>query len=230
MRNGDFTTFASSQCQPANRTFTGPYVGNRISPALFNPQAVNLLKFIPVSGDPCGRLQYGILNNNREHQAIGKIDYTFDEKHTLFGRYYFANYRNPVEWDGQNALLANKTGVENQAQSFVLGDTYLFRPTLVNSLHLTVNRTRNDRFLVPYFSPADIGINIFSLAPKFMGIGITGGFTLGAGGTNPGYFNSLSYQVADDVDWIRGNHQISMGFNWIYSIMNTLTKYSVSPS
>ena len=35
-----------------------------------------------------------------------------------------------------------------------------------------------------------------------VGVAVTGGFSLGAGGTNPGYFNSLSYQIAEDVDLI----------------------------
>ena len=222
MMAGDFTTIASTACQARAVNLTGPFVGNKISPALFNPQAVNLIKYIPVSGDPCGRATYGILNNNREHQIIGKIDYQLSANHSIYGRYFIGNYNNPVVWDGQNALLANKTGVANQAQSLVLGDNLVISPTTISSLHLTVNRTRNNRVLVPYFSPTDLGVNIFSLAPKFMGVAVTGGFSLGAGGTNPGYFNSLSYQAAEDIDLIRGAHQIAFGVNWIYSIMNTL--------
>jgi len=222
MMSGDFTQFAGAGCQGRNVTLTGPFVNNRISPALFNQQSLNFMKYVPVSADPCGRTQYGITNNNREHQIIGRVDYTFSDKHTFFGRYFIGNYKNPVEWDGTNVLQANKTGVANQAQSLVLGDQYLINPSTINALHLTVNRTRNDRVLVPYFSPTDLGIQVFSLAPKFMGIGVTGGLSLGAGGTNPGYFNSLSYQFADDADLIRGSHQIAFGVDYIYSIMNTL--------
>jgi hypothetical protein len=222
MMNGDFTTFASAACQGRAVTLTGPFNNNRVSPSLFNQQSLNFMKYVPLSTDPCGRIQYGILNNNREHQIIGRVDYSFNEKHTFFGRYFIGNYNNPVTWDGQNVLLANKTGVANQAQSVVLGDTYLLSPTTINAAHLTVNRTRNYRVLVPYFSPSDLGVQVYSLAPKFMGISITGGLTLGAGATNPGYFNSLSYQFADDIDLVRGSHQIAFGVNYIYSIMNTL--------
>ncbi|PWU05072.1 MAG: TonB-dependent receptor [Terriglobia bacterium] len=222
MRSGDFTTFTSAACQGRQVNLSAPFVNNQVSPALFNQQALNFLKYVPTTSDPCGRAQYGILNNNREHQIIGKIDYQFAQNHTFYGRYFIGNYKNPVEWDGQNVLLANKTGVANQAQSVVLGDNYVFSPNTISALHVTVNRTRNNRVLVPYFSPTDLGVQVFSLAPKFMGISVTGGLTLGAGGTNPGYFNSLSYQVAYDMDLIRGAHQISFGVNWIYSIMNTL--------
>jgi hypothetical protein len=222
MRNGDFTTFASAACQGRQVNLSGPFVNNQVSPALFNQQSLNFLKYVPATSDPCGRSQYGILNNNREHQIIGKIDYTFRQNHTFYGRYFIGNYKNPVVWDEQNVLLANKTGVANQAQSVVLGDNYILSPNTISALHVTVNRTRNNRVLVPYFSPTDLGVQIFSLAPKFMGISVTGGLSLGAGGTNPGYFNSLTYQVAHDMDLIRGAHQIAFGVNWIYSIMNTL--------
>ena len=52
---------------------------------------------------------------------------------------------------------------------------------------------------------------------------VTGnGFSVGAGATNPGYFNSKGCQLADDLDLIRGNHQFSFGGNWIHSRIETL--------
>src|SRR5262249_14377583 len=139
MMSGDFTQFASAGCQGRAVPLTGPFVSNRISPTQFNPQALNFMKYVPLSSDPCGRIQYGILNNNRENQIIGRIDYNFSEKHTVFGRYFIGNYKNPVEWDGTNVLQANKTGVANQAQSLVLGDTYLFNPSTINAVHVSMN-------------------------------------------------------------------------------------------
>ena len=59
--------------------------------------------------------------------------------------------------------------------------------------------------------------------PGYVGINVTGnGFSIGNGGTNPGYFNSKGFQIADDVDLVRGNHQLSMGGNWIHSRIETL--------
>jgi len=52
---------------------------------------------------------------------------------------------------------------------------------------------------------------------------VTGnGFSIGNGGTNPGYFNSSGFQIADDIDLVRGNHQLSAGGNWIHSRIETL--------
>jgi hypothetical protein len=222
MLNGDFRAFASAACQGTQKTLLAPFSGNQISPALFNAQALNFLKYVPVSSDPCGRLQYGILNNNREHQILGRMDYQINSKHTLYGRYFLGNYNNPVEWDQKNVLLANKTGVANQAQTFTLGETFILNPTTVSAFHGSVIRTRNLRTVASYFSPKDLGINVNSPLPGFMGISIAGGLSLGAGATNPGYFNSTEVALAEDVDLIRGAHQFSFGVSWIHAIMNTL--------
>src|SRR5712692_3832241 len=63
--NGDFSALASATCQsngvartivdPATRT---PFPGNIITPTRFSAPAVALLKYIPTSTDPCGRLTY----------------------------------------------------------------------------------------------------------------------------------------------------------------------------
>ena len=132
MRAGDFTAFASPACNGGTQvTLNAPFVNNRITASQINPQALNFLKFVPVSSDPCGRLQYGIVNNNKDHQVIGKVDYTLSDKHSLLVRYFLADYQNPNAFDGKNVLSMSKVSQKNRAHSFVLGDTYLFSPTTI---------------------------------------------------------------------------------------------------
>src|SRR5262249_54437279 len=139
-----------------------------------------------------------------------------------YARYFFARYDNPVTYDPNNVLTANKTGVNDQSQSFVLGDIYTFSPSVIGSFHATVNRTHGYRVVPQYFTPSDLGVNMHNLLPGFMGISIASGFTLGTGATNPGYFNSLAYQLSEDINVVRGSHQIAFGVNYIRAIMNTL--------
>jgi hypothetical protein len=167
-------------------------------------------------------LQYGIVANNNEHQAIGKIDYTLNQKHSLFGRYFFADFASPNAFDGKNVLAMSRVGQFNRAHSFVLGETFLFSPTTIFNTRATFNRTRNNRVVDKYFSPSDLGIQVFSPLAGFTGVTVTGnGFAIGAGATNPGYFNSTNYQIAEDVDLVRGNHQIAIGVNFIHNNINT---------
>ncbi len=224
MLNGDFSVFDSAACNNA-KTLRGPFAGhNNIDPTWstdVSKVAQNLFKFIPVATNPCGNITYGISANTTEQQGIGRVDYQVSEKHTLYGRYFIGNYNSPTTWDNQNVLELNKVVQANRVQSLAIGDSYTFSPHLINSLHVTGNRTYGLRAMVPYFSATDLGSNVSSIIPKFVGISVTNGFSIGTGANNPGYFNSTSYQAADDVTLIRGAHQISLGVNYIFSIMNT---------
>ena len=224
MLNGDFTAIASPACNAGRQlTLTGGFVGNRIDPSLLNPVALNFLKHVPVSSDPCGRLRYGIPNNNTEHQGLGKVDYTINQSSSLFARYFYAVYDNPATYDGSNVLTLSRTGQNNKVHSLVLGHNQIISASTLNSLHVTINRTLNDRPLPPFFSATDLGSRVSSLVPGYVGVSVTGnGFAVGSGATNPGYFNSKGFQIADDLDLVRGAHQFSIGGNWIHSSIETL--------
>ena len=93
---------------------------------------------------------------------------------------------------------------------------------MFNAFHVTYNKTINDRPMPEYFSPADLGAAVYSPQPGYMGVSVTNGFNIGTGGTNPGYFNSDSLQLANDIDIVRGRHQLSFGGNWIRTKIETV--------
>jgi hypothetical protein len=223
MRAGDFTAFASPACNGGRQIdLRAPFVGNRVDPSQLNPVAVNMLRYLPVSTDPCGSIQYGIPNNNDEHQALGKFDYTLTSKQSMQARYLYADYDSPATFDGQNALTLSRTGQRNRVHSMVLGHNFIPSAALINSARVTYLRTMNDRTLPEYFTATDLGSRVSSLVPGYVGINVTGsGFAIGNGAVNPGYFNSEGFQIADDVDWIRGDHQFSFGANWIRTNIET---------
>ena len=103
-------------------------------------------------------------------------------------------------------VAADAAMVETRSTGVVLGDTYLISANTILSTHATANRTRNNRVVDPYFPPADLGIQVYTPLKGFTGVSVTGnGFAIGEGATNPGYFNSTNYQLAEDVDLIRVN-------------------------
>ena len=224
MLNGDFTAITSPACNGGRQlNLTGGFAGNRIDPSRFSPVALNFLKHVPVSPDPCGQLVYGVPNNNTEHQGLAKLDYTINSSSSLFARYFYAVYDNPATYDGGNVLALSRTGQNNQVHSLVLGHNQVLSASTLNSLHVTINRTLNDRPLPPFFSGTDLGSRISSLVPGYVGVSVNGnGFSVGAGATNPGFFNSKGFQIADDIDLVRGNHQFSIGGNWIHSRIETV--------
>ena len=224
MLAGDFTAIASPACSGRQITLSPAlgFVNNTISPARFNPVALNILAHVPVASDPCGRIQYGIPNNSTEHQNLARTDYTMSQSHALFARYLYARYDNPATYDGTNALTLSRTGQNNQVHSLVGGHNWILSPTMFNALHVTWNKTLNDRPMPFFFSPTDVGSTVVGAVPGFMGLSVTNGFNFGTGGTNPGYFNSNGFQLADDFDWLVGRHQLSFGGNWIRTRIETV--------
>jgi len=71
---------------------------------------------------------------------------------------------------------------------------------------------------------------MYSAVPNFLLLSVTGGFSTFCGTCAPGHFNVNSFQVADDVDVIRGRHQMAFGFNLIRVQNNTISGFDENGS
>jgi Carboxypeptidase regulatory-like domain len=232
--SGDFNARESAACQSNGkaRTIINPqtgkaYANNFVSPSSFSPQALNLLKYIPVSSDPCGKITYGIPTPSNETQYIGRFDWTRSVKDALFVRYFIVNLNNPPYFNGTNALTTTSPGTAQRSQSVVIGDTYTLSTSLVNSVHLTGSRFRDNRDMASnYFSPPSVGINIASFVPNFTSISISSAFSFGSGNGAPAHFNRNTFQFADDATLIRGHQQITFGVDYIYRQLNEFNVFN----
>ncbi|MGH3185555.1 MAG: TonB-dependent receptor domain-containing protein, partial [Acidimicrobiales bacterium] len=176
-----------------------------------------------VSTDPCGAINYGISQNSHENQVIGRVDYTMNSHHSMFIRYFIGHYVLPIAAGAANNILeADQVAQNDQSQTVAFGDNYTINADTVNVFTASLARTYAYRQIPPYPSPANLGIPVYSPIPGFMGISVSGDFSLGAGATNPGYFNSTAPQLADDLTLVRGDHQIQTGVSWVHAIMNTV--------
>ena len=105
-----------------------------------------------------------------------------------------------------------------------LGDTYTISPNFISSFHVTGSRLAVNRGPASnLFSPADVGINIADLVPHFITLAVTNAFSFGCGTCAPGHFNTNQLQLAEDVDLIRGRHQIAFGMDWIHIQLNDVS-------
>jgi hypothetical protein len=237
MLNGDFSAIASQVCsgvaggrQLTNPLASGaPFPGNQIPVSLLNPVAVKVAtSYLPISSaDQCGKVTYGVPVTGDEQQFIGRVDFYHTTKHTIFGRYFNDSYQNPATYDGKNLLTTTQAGNHEMAQSATIGDNYTIGPSTLNSFHVTFNRRRDDRGPTDIpINPTLLGVNIYSAVPNFLLLAVTGGFSTFCGTCAPGHFNVNSYQVADDVDLIRGRHQIGFGFNLVRVQNNTVSGFN----
>jgi hypothetical protein len=235
MLNGDFSTIAGPSCQSNGVGLTlknplgGTFQGNQIPVSQLNPVAVALVtKYLPVaSATPCGQVEYGIPQTGDSDEAIGRIDFVQSSKHTIFGRYYANHWQNPPVLVGQDLLTTTSPGNFELSQSATIGDTFTFTPNLLNSFHFSFNRIRDDRGPTNFpINWTDLGSQMYSAVPNFLLISsMTGGFTTYCGTCASGHFNFNGFQAADDVDWIKGKHQMSFGFNLIRIQNNTLSGF-----
>jgi carboxypeptidase family protein len=230
---GDFSVLESDTCLGVGKHRTirnpltnTPYAGNHVPTGQFNQAALNMLKLVPVSPDPCGRITQSIPNTGNEDQGITRIDWQQSPKNTIFGRYFITDFRDAPIYDGANLLPTTKAGQFARDQSAVIGDTYILSPTMVNSFHITANRMaifRGPGAGVP--TPADLGINVPSPAPAALVISISNYFNVESGTATPGHFNNNSLQLSDDFDWTHGKHQLAFGINWVHSQLNELSTF-----
>jgi len=226
--NGDFSTLESAACQSSGKgvTLTDPTTGqpfpnNFISPTRFSLPSVNLAKLIPLASDPCGKIVYAIPNPNNENQYVGRVDWLQSSRHTVYGRFFVADYDNgPIYTD--NILTTTRSGLEERATSVVVADQFS-TPGFVNAFHGTYTRLINNRAVSPQMpNIVTLGSNMFNAYPHFIDLTVNNKFAVGGGSNAPATFTRNTFQFADDVDLIRGRHHIILGAEYIAMQMNEI--------
>src|SRR5581483_7112949 len=145
MLAGDFTQYAAPACNNGKQ-ITLPaalgFVGNRISPSAFDPAAVNIAKHLPTaSADPCGRVTFGLSNNQDEQVLVSRMDYTKSDKQSIFGRFLFSHLTQPATYDGADLLTTPSPGTADRVYTLAIGDTYLLGSGAVNSFRVSATRS-----------------------------------------------------------------------------------------
>ena len=212
---GDFTALASAACNngvPKTLSSSLGFVSNKISPALLNPVALNIVKTLPVSDDPCGRTLYGLVADQDENLVTAKVDWQISARNSMFGRYMSGGLTQTSTYDGKNPLSINTGLVHDLDYGFTLGDTYLFSPSLINSVRLAGNRANVVTTQDKYSSWAGLGSNVDPLSQTIISVAATGAFAIGGGpASSKGSHSTPMWSVFDDVSLIKGAHQIGIG-------------------
>jgi hypothetical protein len=225
MMSGDFTTFASTACQPAARTLPAAlgFSNNRIDPGRFSAPALALQKLLPAPSDPCGKVYYAKINKSNEYLIPARIDYQLTNKHSVFGRFNFSRLDQASQFDGKNILTLDAGASPLRVYSFVLGDTYLLGPGTVASFRGSVNRTNIVKEPPDFQDLNAVGVKAYLYKPATFRVNVTNGFVVGSNNGTYSHYNTSAFQLAEDISMVRGNHQIGFGGSWIHQQLNALS-------
>ncbi|HTZ73016.1 MAG TPA: carboxypeptidase-like regulatory domain-containing protein [Candidatus Aquilonibacter sp.] len=184
------------------------------------------LKALPDGSDACGHVQYGIPNDFYDKQSITRIDYTINSRNTLYGHYFLDGYQLPAQYSPTNILLTTANGNVERTQSITLGEDFVVNPNVVNSVHFTFLRRRNDRgYSDADINAAKLGVNVYQLYPHGLQLTLsTSGsnhkFTIGGGTNSHAAFNDNTWDAADNLNWNHGKHQFVLGGELIHNQLN----------
>jgi outer membrane receptor protein involved in Fe transport len=222
MLAGDFTDFTSPACNAGRQiTLPAPFVNNRVAPSQLSSQAVSLARRLPTTTDPCGLIVFGRRSKTNENLIVGRMDYQWSSKNTLFGRYMQARLDGFSDIDPQNILALSIPDTPQRVHSFVLGDTYILGTGTVSNFRATLNRAENPLIPPTYFDFSDLGVNARVITPKVSITNVNGAFNISTISVNYSLYNWWNYQLSEDLSIVHGAHQIGVGANFIRSELTT---------
>ena len=232
LRSGDFSNPAlltiydpDTITEQADGTFTAsPFPNQQIPSARFKQPFVQLLEFLPLPNIPGAVLGRDPNNYTRNRpnpidwdQFTTRIDFSQGPNSQWFGRYSWG--RESVLNGGTFEIQDRR--IETRVDQIMLSNTHTFSPVLVNELRLGANIFDND--LETFYNgirdvTGELGIpGMPPVAEAAWGspqIGMGGnGEVAGWGESTEGPFinRSRTYQITDNMSWVRGNHTVKFG-------------------
>lgn len=230
MLAGNFTTVASPACNGGKQVVLGaPFVrsGNNftINPNLFSQAALTIVKALPTTADPCGKVLYGAVTQNNEQEFQSRVDYQVSERHTVFIRNMELPFTQPAPYSIDHDILATTVaGLDNLWQSWIVGDTFVLSPTTVSSFRLSVNRSGTHRYNPDFFSGCDLGVQMFCFLAHQSVFNVPGlnqnGFEISGGTQTANSPTDTTYEAGEDFNMVKGAHQIAFGGLAFYDMAN----------
>lgn len=231
---GDFSVTDSAACRSGATQLVNPTTGallinNHIDPGTFDKSALALDKYLPTAtADQCGQVTYNIPSLQTENQFITREDWTINNKHTFYARYFLDGYVIPAYFSPTNILITTTAGSNERVQTLTFGETWAVNSHLVNLFHATGLRRRNDRGPTTGINANTVGVNIY--APNHDGIqtSVSNKWSAYCGLCAPAFFNDNTLAFNDDVNLTFGKHQIVFGGEFVRNQLNISNQYQTN--
>jgi hypothetical protein len=229
MQQGDFSVVDSPQCNngkqitlldPRDSTHKTVLANNQIPQSLLSAPALKMMTYYPPAADGCGTSFYGTVQNQTEHMGIARGDYQLSTRQTLFLRYFVTHALVSATYDGKNPLSEQLSGGNDLVNSGVFGHTFVINANMVNSFRATFNRSAVAKTATPTFDGPSLGIKMVTLVPGHFLASATGAIYSMLNTSYAAFDPTTDQQIANDLSFIKGNHQFGFGGNWIRSVQN----------
>jgi outer membrane receptor protein involved in Fe transport len=221
-RNGDFTALGTILSNPTDPITGLPFTdasgnpcvsGNIIAPGCISPVAQNFLNYVPES--PTGSVVSQAASPRRGDMWMARMDWTQNEKHSLFGHYFFDRNSSTSPFAGGNIPGYIGENIIQHTNQAALNDTYAFSPTLLNQATMSMLRTTSDDINDTNIPVSELGINMPQYQnPGAVSVNVEGNFTLGSGYVTR--FWNTNWQFRDTLSWIKGRHNFRFGFEYLH--------------
>ncbi len=134
-----------------------------------------------------------------------KVDQRFGSKQNIYYRYSWQDNTSPND-QVANPHRTNLSGgnvTSNKMHSFVVNHQYIFSPTVLNTFVFHFQDFVNE------------------ILPNPNGVGLTlnfpGAISIGQNANTPQSTKERKFQFRDDISWVKGNHTMKFGANYIHT-------------
>jgi hypothetical protein len=221
-RKGDFSQSGVSLVDPSTKK---PLAGNQIPASMISPAAKFFIDQMSLPN--AGGRKYvftGPSDNQREDQYMGKLDYTRG-KSQLSGRYFFSEFKLPVEIPKNNILMTSNQGNQVRVQNLALNHTYTVSPTLLFNTSFGWNQQVGGSLSSAPYDITAAGIKIATPENPEISFWIDGGPSIDT--NHQGQFDRGDWSLRENISMVRGKHELHIGGEAVRvnnTLQNTFTQ------
>jgi hypothetical protein len=202
-----------------------PFADNRIPAPAINPLALNVLAMYPLGNVSPSIYRATLVGTNSFDQAGARIDFNASAKDQFFARYsYSGGYDiNPVSVRGSD-VPGFPTRDDITTHAAILSSTYVFTPSMSNSLRATFFRHLFDfDKRLNRTTPGDLGFHFSSASDLGQGppfFNISGYSPIGGAITGPRNSAQNSYEIQEGLSKVQGAHSLKFGGGFLRTQIN----------
>ncbi|MBZ5554826.1 MAG: carboxypeptidase-like regulatory domain-containing protein [Acidobacteriia bacterium] len=204
---------------PAGTPYSTIFPTGHIPTADFNSVAAGLMnKFVPLPNSGANFL-FNPTTTGLADQLIARIDHTFSTKDSIWGNWFWQ--RNPTT-DTLPFTGANLPGFadvnQRHLQQYTANWTHVLNDHVVNEARFGYSRF-NFAAVTPVTPTLPSSVGFTGITPQNPGsaglpvITVSGLFTLGFSTNGPQPRIDQTYQVTDNLSWVKGKHTLKFGFD-----------------